>query len=452
MLIKLLRNGAPRGKGKVVCLANVFTSIRDVISSGEEGKSFSIRGWIYRTRSSGSIVFTVMRDATGIVQCTVKKSGVPPEDFEQAAKALIETSAECTGSLKADARAPGGYELVATSFKVISFAEPFPITENQSEPFLLDNRHLWIRSREQTAIMKVKASILLGAREWFTENDFCEVTPPILTTNACEGGTTLFPLKYFDQNAYLSQSAQMYLEALTFSLERVFAVTPSFRAEKSRTPRHLTEYWHLEGEEAWVNNEGNMHIQEELVSHVVRHVLQKRKEELAVLKRNVEDLKAVEPPFVRLTYENALKMLSERGMNAKWGDDFGTEEEKMLTLDSVKPVFVTNFPKEIKAFYMKENEQDSRTYSCADLIAPEGFGEVIGGSERETDVRKLVARMEEQSIPLEPYAWYLDLRKYGSVPHSGFGLGVERLVKWICKLDHIRDAVPFPRTPSRIYP
>ena len=429
-----------------------FTGISDVISSGEEGKSFSIRGWIYRTRSSGSIVFTVIRDSSGIIQCTVKKSGVPPGEFEEATKALIESSAECAGTLKADIRAPGGYELVVTSFRIVSYAEPFPITENQSEPFLLDNRHLWIRSREQAAIMKVKESILRGAREWFSGNGFYEVTPPVLTTNACEGGTTLFPLKYFGQDAYLSQSAQMYLEALSFSLERVFAVTPSFRAEKSRTPRHLTEYWHLEGEEAWVNNEGNMRIQEELVSHIVRFTVQKRKDELAILKRDIDCLRAIEPPFERLTYEKALRLLSERGMELKWGDDFGTEEEKMLTLDSGIPVFVTNFPKEIKAFYMKEDEADPRTYSCADLIAPEGFGELIGGSERETDAVKLVRRMEEQSIPFEPYRWYLDLRKYGSVPHSGFGLGVERLVRWICKLDHIRDAVPFPRTPSRIYP
>ena len=429
-----------------------FTGISDVISSGEEGKSFSIRGWIYRTRSSGSIVFTVIRDSSGIIQCTVKKSGVPPGEFEEATKALIESSAECAGTLKADIRAPGGYELVVTSFRIVSYAEPFPITENQSEPFLLDNRHLWIRSREQAAIMKVKESILRGAREWFSGNGFYEVTPPVLTTNACEGGTTLFPLKYFGQDAYLSQSAQMYLEALSFSLERVFAVTPSFRAEKSRTPRHLTEYWHLEGEEAWVNNDGNMRIQEELVSHIVRFTVQKRKDELAILKRDIDCLRAIEPPFERLTYEKALRLLSERGMELKWGDDFGTEEEKMLTLDSGIPVFVTNFPKEIKAFYMKEDEADPRTYSCADLIAPEGFGELIGGSERETDAVKLVRRMEEQAIPFEPYRWYLDLRKYGSVPHSGFGLGVERLVRWICKLDHIRDAVPFPRTPSRIYP
>ena len=423
-----------------------------MMSAGAEGGSFSVRGWIYRTRSSGAIVFAVLRDSTGIVQCTVKKSGVPPGDFIQAGKALIESSAECTGHLKADARAPGGYELVADAFSVVSFAEPFPITENQSESFLLDNRHLWIRSREQTAIMKVKETVLYGAREWFSENGFCEVTPPVLTTNACEGGTTLFPLKYFDQDAYLSQSAQMYLEALTFSLERVFALTPSFRAEKSRTPRHLAEYWHLEGEAAWVNNEGNMRVQEELLSHIVRLVLSRRKEELSLLKRDASCLKEVEPPFERLTYDKALKLLSERGMNVKWGDDFGTQEETALTLDGLKPIFVTDFPKEIKAFYMKENESDGRTYSCADLIAPEGFGEIIGGSERETDVRKLAMRMEEQSIPVEPYRWYLDLRRYGSVPHSGFGLGVERLVKWICKLDHIRDAVPFPRTPSRIYP
>lgn len=426
--------------------------IRDIMTTGQEGSEYSIRGWIHRTRSSGSIVFAVIRDQTGIMQCTVKKSDTPTADFEAAQKALIESSVECTGILKKDDRAPGGFELRITLFHVFSFAEPFPITANQSEPFLLDNRHLWIRSREQVAVMKIKETFLQGAREWFKENSFFEVTPPILTTNSCEGGTTLFSLKYFGQEAYLSQSAQMYLEAITASLENVFAVTPSFRAEKSRTPRHLTEYWHLEAEEAWVDNEGNMKVQEELVSAIVSAIARERKEELQLLGRDVEDLKVIEPPFERITYSKAIEILNGKGKEIAWGDDLGTDEERSLTEDYKTPLFVTNYPKTLKAFYMKDNVEDPRTYMCADLLAPEGFGEMIGGSERETDYGKLVRRMEEQNIPMEPYKWYLDLRKYGSVPHSGFGLGIERTLRWICKLEHIRDATPFPRTPSRIYP
>lgn len=426
--------------------------INDILASGHEGSEYSIRGWIHRTRSSGSIVFAVIRDQTGIMQCTLKKSDTPKEDFEAAQKALIESSVQCKGILKKDERAPGGFELRVTAFTVISFAEPFPITANQSEPFLLDNRHLWIRSREQVAVMKIKETLLRGAREWFNENSFFEVTPPILTTNACEGGTTLFSLKYFGQEAYLSQSAQMYLEAISASLENVFAVTPSFRAEKSRTPRHLTEYWHLEAEEAWVDNEGNMKVEEELVSAIVSAIVRDRKDELQLLGRNADDLKGIKPPFERITYSKAIEILNGKGKEIAWGDDLGTDEERSLTEEYTSPLFVTNYPKTLKAFYMKDNEEDPRTYMCADLLAPEGFGEIIGGSERETDYGKLVSRMEEQKIPMEPYKWYLDLRKYGSVPHSGFGLGIERVIRWVCKLEHIRDATPFPRTPSRIYP
>ncbi len=426
--------------------------ISDVIRSGKEGSEYSIRGWIYRTRSSGSIVFSVIRDQSGIMQCTVKKSDVPAAEFDAAGKALIESSVECTGILKKDERAPGGFELRATGFRVVAFADPFPITANQSEAFLLDNRHLWIRSREQTAVMKIKETLLQGAREWFSKNGFFEVTPPILTTNACEGGTTLFSLKYFGEDAYLSQSAQMYLEATAFSLEKVFAVTPSFRAEKSRTPRHLTEYWHMEAEEAWVDNEGNMKIQEDLISAIASAIAERRKDELELLGRKAEELKVIEPPFERLTYSKVIEILNGRGKELAWGDDLGTDEERLLTEDYRKPVFVTSYPKTLKAFYMKDNEEDPKTYKCADMLAPEGFGEIIGGSERETDYSKLVRRLEEQKIPMEPYRWYLDLRKFGSVPHSGFGMGVERVLRWICRLEHIRDATPFPRTPSRIYP
>ncbi|MBI0584844.1 MAG: asparagine--tRNA ligase [Methanomassiliicoccus sp.] len=420
--------------------------------SAPSDEEVEARGWIYRARSSGAIVFLVLRDSTGIIQVTVKKGNLPDQEFEAARGVTVESSVMVRGRLFDDKRAPGGKEMRASGFTVVGSAQTFPITEYQSEELLLDHRHLWIRSREQTAVMKIKAAAMAGARDWLKENDFTEVTPPVLTTNACEGGTTLFKLKYFDRDAYLSQSAQMYLEALIFSLDRVYSITPSFRAEKSRTTRHLTEYWHLELEEAWVDYRGNMDIQEQMVSAMVEGVLKNAGEELAVVRKDIEPLKAIVPPFKRVTYSQAVDMLNGQGYELGWGCDLGAPEERALTAEETVPVFVTNYPKECKAFYMKEDADDPRTYACADLLAPSGFGEIIGGSERETDLNKLVARMQEQDICMEPYEWYLDLRRYGSVPHSGFGLGVERVVKFICGLEHIRDAVPFPRTVSRVYP
>jgi asparaginyl-tRNA synthetase len=351
-----------------------------------------------------------------------------------------------------DKRAPGGFEIRANGFKIVGTAVPFPITEYQSEELLLDNRHLWIRSREQNAVMKIKATAMEGARDWLRKNDFIEVTPPIFTTNACEGGVTLFKLDYFGREAYLSQSAQMYLEALIFALERVYSLTPSFRAEKSRTPRHLTEYWHLELEEAWVENEGNMEIQEQLTTAMVKRVLDDRKEELELLKRDIDPLRSVIPPFKRMRYSQVIDQLKSQGFEIEYGSDLGAAEERAVTASETVPVFVTNFSKECKAFYMKEDPEDSKTYKCADLLAPEGYGEIIGGSERETDLNLLVERLEAQGIPMESYQWYLDLRRYGSVPHSGFGLGLERVVRWICGFEHIRDVIPFPRTVARTYP
>lgn len=428
-----------------------FTPVASLFSLPLESE-VSLRGWIYRHRSSGAIVFAVVRDSTGIVQVTVKKGNLPDDQLEAAKGVSMEASVMIRGKVFEDKRAPGGREVRASCFRLVGPADVFPITEYQSEELLLDNRHLWIRSREQTAMMKVKAAALAGAREWLSENGFTEVTPPILTQNACEGGTTLFKFKYFDRDAYLSQSAQMYLEALIFSLERVYSITPSFRAEKSRTPRHLTEYWHLELEEAWVDNKGNMGIQEGLVTAMVEKVLRERKEELLLLRKDIEPLYAIRPPFKRMRYAEAIERLRGEGHEIGWGCDLGAAEERALTAQETVPVFVTNYPKECKAFYMKEDEEDPRTYACADLLAPGGFGEIIGGSERETDLGKLLARMEAQDICLDPYKWYLDLRRYGSVPHSGFGLGVERVVKFICDVEHIRDTVPFPRTVSRVYP
>jgi asparaginyl-tRNA synthetase len=433
-------------------MAEPFVHIARLLAGGFEEKEASIRGWIYRTRSSGKLSFVTVRDSTGVMQVTVAKGAVPDADFEGAKKALIESSVQCSGTVVKDARAPGGFEMRAKAFTVLGGSDNFPITEYQSEEHLLNFRHLWIRSQELTRIMKVKSTVLAAAREWFAGHDFYEVTPPIITANSCEGGSTLFEVKYFGEKAYLSQSAQLYLEALMYSLENVYALTPSFRAEKSRTTRHLAEYWHLEGEEAFVGNQENMTIQEELVSAMVTGAARKNPEELKALGRDPAHLLNMVPPFKRLSYDEAVKRLNDRGVDFQWGNDLGTNEERVLVEGEEKPMFIYNYPKEVKAFYMRENPDDPRTYLCADLLAPEGFGEIIGGSERETDGAKLVERLKAQGSPLEPYQWYLDLRRFGSVQHSGFGLGIERVVRWVCKQEHIRDTIPFPRTINRVYP
>ncbi|MBU0623868.1 MAG: asparagine--tRNA ligase [Candidatus Thermoplasmatota archaeon] len=427
-------------------------SAKEVLSKDRVGKKVEVRGWIYRTRSSGGIVFAVLRDATGIVQVTIKKGEVPEDQFAAATKAGIESSVIIAGEVAEDKRAPGGYEIRANKFQVVGSSEAFPITEYQSTELLLDLRHLWIRSREQTAVSRIKASLLRGAREWYHENDYVEVTPPIITGVAPEGSTTLFQVKYYDRIAYLSQSAQFYLESLIYSLERVWALTPSFRAEKSRTPRHLTEYWHMEMEAAWMDNEGNMKVQEELVTAMVRNALKECPDEFTLLKRDISPLKKIEPPFERMKYDEAMEYLQKKGHEFSWGSDLGAVEERTLTIDREIPMFVVNFPKELKPFYMKENPDDPRTYKNSDLLAPEGFGEIIGGSERETENALIMERLREKGEDTKSYEWYLDLRKYGSVPHSGFGLGMERIVTWVCKLDHIRDATPYPRTVARVYP
>jgi len=427
-------------------------SAKEVLSKDRVGKKVEVRGWIYRTRSSGGIVFAVLRDATGIVQVTIKKGDVPEDQFAAATKAGIESSVIIAGEVAEDKRAPGGYEIRASKFQVVGNSEAFPITEYQSTELLLDLRHLWIRSREQTAVSRIKASLLRGAREWYHENDYVEVTPPIITGVAPEGSTTLFQVKYYDRIAYLSQSAQFYLESLIYSLERVWALTPSFRAEKSRTPRHLSEYWHMEMEAAWVDNEGNMKVQEELVAAMVKNALKECPDEFKLLKRNINPLKKIEPPFERMKYDEAMDYLQKKGHEVSWGSDLGAVEERTLTIDREIPLFVVNYPKELKPFYMKENPDDPRTYKNSDLLAPEGFGEIIGGSERETDNALIMERLREKGEDTKSYEWYFDLRKYGSVPHSGFGLGMERIVTWVCKLDHIRDATPYPRTVARVYP
>ncbi len=429
-----------------------FTEIEKLLDEKMEGAHSKIRGWVYRKRTAGGMLFLIIRDATDIIQVAVKKDKVHGKEFAAAEKALIESAVEVEGTVKKDGRAINGFEMLASHFKVTHSAHAFPIAKDNSPEFLLDIRHLWVRSRDITAAMKVKATLLQGVREYFHNENYLETTPPIIVSGAVEGGSTLFEMNYFGKKAFLSQSAQLYLEALIFSLEKVYAITPSFRAEKSRTLRHLAEYWHVEAEAAHAHLEDMLKVEEELISHVCKKAVEERAKELKALGREPADLKGIEPPFERIRYDEAIEILQKKKSKVKWGEDFGTEDERLLTADKKKPIFITHYPKKIKAFYMKEDPEDGKYVLCNDCLAPEGYGEIIGGSQREEDVDKLIARLKEEKADLKAYEWYLDLRRYGSVPHSGFGLGMERLVRWICKLEHIRDTIPFPRVMNRSHP
>ncbi len=417
------------------------------------GKKVYLRGWIYRRSAVGGKAFILLRDSTGIVQVVIDKNKVGKEIVKTIKDIGLEASVRLSGIVVKQPRSPTRYEVHADWFEIVGYSRDFPIKGGEGIDYLLDNRHLWIRSRRLTEIMKIKHTVLQAGREYFIKNGWWEVTPPILTASAVEGGATLFPVKYFDKTAYLSQSAQLYLEALIFSLEKVWSLTTSFRAEKSRTRRHLAEYWHLEAEAAWYHMEDMIRVAEELVAYIVEKVLEENKSQLEFLGRDIEKLKkAVNLPYPRIRYDEAIEILQKKGVSIEWGDDLGADEERILTMEFETPFFITHFPKEIKSFYMKLEKDDPRLALGFDLLLPEGYGEVIGGSEREDDYDKLYQRIVEQGYNPEDYKWYLDLRKYGSVPHSGFGLGVERLVMWITGIDHIRDAIPFPRFRGRIYP
>lgn len=428
-----------------------FIHVGDVLSQKCVGKEVLVRGWIYRKRSSGGVQFIVLRDSTGVVQVAVKKGNVPENAYKDADRALIESSLSVRGVVKEDKRAPGGYEIEAKDISITSFSQPFPITEHQSTELLLDLRHLWVRSQRLTNIMKARHYMVNYLREFFVSNGFWEVAPPIITQSACEGGATVFPIQYFDQRAYLTQSAQLYLEGLIYSLEKVFCFIPAFRADKSRTVRHLAEYWTLEPEMAYYSSEQNMKLQEEMVSYVCKK-MSKQRELLEYFGRDPKELAAVEPPFKRLSYDQALEELARRGIKKEWGEDMGVEDERALTAEATKPIIVYNYPKKAKAFYMRVNPDNPQTVLNNDMLAPEGHGEIIGGSERIWEYDELMQRIKEQGLNVKEYEWYIDLRKYGSVPHSGFGLGIERMLKWLLNLDHIRDAIPFPRAINRVYP
>jgi asparaginyl-tRNA synthetase len=431
----------------------MITNIGTILLQKMEGKEVALRGWVHRQRVSGNMVFTVIRDPSGVMQVAVKKDKVGENDWKDANDAYVESSLTVTGVVKKDDRAPGGYEIQATGFTLISRGEPFPIAKDLSEEFLLDVRHLWLRSQKMTNIMKARHYLDNYLREYLDEKEgFYEIAPPIITKSGCEGGSTLFEVDYFGEKAYLTQSSQMYAEVFVFALGKVYVLAPSFRAEKSRTVRHLAEYWHLEPEMAFYDQKMNMELQENMVHYAVDKMVREHPELLEACGRDVADLKKVTLPFDRMDYAKAVDKVNELGGKMEHGQDFGADEEAVLTKNRVKPLFVHNFPADIKAFYMKDDPENPGTVLNADLLAPGGHGELIGGSERIWHYDELVAKMKAQKLNLKDYQWYLDLRKYGSVPHSGFGLGVERFVKWVLNLDHIRDTIPFPRTINRCYP
>lgn len=424
-----------------------FTPIEEILDGRCEGKHISVRGWVYRKRESKDIVFFIIRDATGIVQCTVRKDS---SAWADAKRVTIESSVTLSGTVKKDERAPGGFEVSVDQLKIVGLAETFPITKDQSEEFRRNVRHLWLRSRRMNTIMKVRSETLRFVHEFFRKKSFIEVSPPMFISSACEGGATLFGLKYFDKDLYLTQSAQLHLEALIQSLEKVYCVAPSFRAEKSRTIRHLAEYWHVEAEEAFSTMDDLMCLEEDLVSHVCQNVAKQCRKELKALEVDAGKLAKVKPPFKRITYDEAVEKLRKKSFKIKWGEDFGFNEEKALA-EELGPLFVYAYPKKIKAFYCKTYRENPEMVMSVDLIVP-NIGELSTGGAREDDKKDLLKRLKEFGLRQEDYEWYIDLRRYGTVPHTGFGLGVERLLAWMLDLENIMDTIPFPRTTRRFYP
>jgi asparaginyl-tRNA synthetase len=424
-----------------------FTPIEDILDGRCESKHISVRGWVHRKRESKDIVFFIIRDATDIVQCTVKKDS---SAWADAKRVTIESSVTLSGTVKKDERAHGGFEVSVDQLKIIGLAETFPITKDQSEEFRRNVRHLWLRSRRMNTIMKVRSETLRFVHEFFRKEGFIEVSPPMFISSACEGGATLFGLKYFDKDLYLTQSAQLHLEALIQSLEKVYCVAPSFRAEKSRTIRHLAEYWHVEAEEAFSTMDDLMCLEEDLVSHVCQNVAKQCRKELKALEVDAGKLAKVKPPFSRITYDEAVERLRKKSFKIKWGEDFGFNEEKAMAQE-FGPLFVYAYPKKIKAFYCKTYRENPEMVMSIDLIVP-NIGELSTGGAREDDKKELLKRLEEFGLRQEDYEWYTDLRRYGTVPHTGFGLGVERLLAWMLDLENIMDTIPFPRTTRRFYP
>lgn len=418
------------------------------------GQEVTIGAWLANKRSSGKIAFLQLRDGTGFIQGVVVKSEVEEEVFQKAKAITQETSLYVTGIVREDERSPFGYELGVTNIEVIHESVDYPITPKEhGTEFLMDHRHLWLRSKKQHAVMKIRNEIIRATYEFFNQHGFVKVDPPILTGSAPEGTTELFHTKYFDEDAYLSQSGQLYMEAAAMALGKVFSFGPTFRAEKSKTRRHLIEFWMIEPEMAFYQFEDNLKVQEEYVSHIVQSVLKNCQLELKTLGRDTSVLENIKAPFPRITYDEAIQLLHEKGFDdIQWGDDFGAPHETAIAESFDKPVFITHYPTTLKPFYMQPDPNREEVVLCADLIAPEGYGEIIGGSERIHDYELLKQRIEEHNLDLDAYKWYLELRQYGSVPHSGFGLGLERTVAWISGVEHVRETIPFPRLLNRLYP
>jgi len=418
------------------------------------GQSVTVRGWVATTRSSGKIAFVVLRDGSGYLQAVFSKREVSEATWGRLSELTQETSVAVTGEVRADARAPGGHELTATEVEILGASPDFPISPKEhGSSFLFEHRHLWLRSRRQVAIAKVRNEVVQGIRDFFYDRDFVLVDTPILTGSIGEEAGNLFSTDYFDLGkAYLAQTGQLYVEAAAAALGKVYCFGPTFRAEKSKTRRHLTEFWMVEPEVAWNDSDANMTLQEEFISAVVARVLDRRQEELKELERDTAPLERVTGPFPRISYTDAVAKLQGLGSDITWGKDLGGDDETLLAREYDRPVFVFNYPKEVKAFYMKENPDDPRTVLNNDCLAPEGYGEIIGGSQREDDHDRLLARIQAQGLDPEAYRWYLDLRKYGTFVHSGFGLGLERTIAWICGNPHIRESIAFPRQIHRLYP
>ncbi len=429
-------------------------TVADIFLGKMDDSDVSVRGWLHHARSSGGILFLQLRDGTGFIQCTIKKDQTDPKEFERLSLVPVESTIEVTGTVRKDPRAPCGYEISGKKVIVLFPAEEgFPIAKKYHGPdFLLDHRHLWIRTPKAQTIMRIRARLIDEFRRWLADHGYLEVQVPILVTAAVEGGSTLFEVKYFDQKAYLTQSWQLYAEAMISGVGKIFTLAPSFRAEKSRTRRHLTEYWHLEVEEPWLEMEGLMRLEEDLVTHACTCIREEMPEELKLMGRDPDQLRNVKPPFPRITYDKAVELIQKSRPDFKWGTDMGYEEEKVLTESFDQPFFVSGFPKGIKAFYHMPDPKNPKVTRSVDLLAPEGYGEITGGGQRIHELDQLLSRIKEEGLKPEDYQWYIDLRRYGTVPHSGFGMGVERTLAWLCKLDHIRDAIAFPRLINRIFP
>ncbi|WP_024822967.1 MULTISPECIES: asparagine--tRNA ligase [Aminobacterium] len=420
-----------------------------------EGQTVTVKGWMYNKRSSGKIHFLQLRDGTGTVQGVMVKNEVSEDDFEEGKRLWLEASVKVEGTVRLDTRAPSGVELTITGLRTIQNPEEeYPLgKKDHGIDFLLDHRHLWLRSSRQQAIMRIRERVIWSAREYLHKEGFMLIDSPILTGSIGEGAAGLFEMDYFEETkAYLAQTGQLYAEAAAAAFGKVYCFGPTFRAEKSKTRRHLTEFWMLEPEVAFYDHNKNIELQEKLVSYIVEQVLDNCRQELESLERDISKLERIKAPFYRITYDKAMEILHELGSQTPYGDDFGNEDETILTQQFDKPIFVECYPKKVKAFYMKEHPENPDLVLCDDLLAPEGYGEIIGGSQREDDLHRLLGRIHEEGLSEESYDWYLDLRKFGTFVHSGFGMGIERVVAWICGLDHIREAIPWPRTIYRIKP